>query len=88
MARLGRPGMPDERRRWLWDRWSKRQSISEVGRDLGDGPRPLPSELDGPATELWRMRTRHLDSFPEVLSPQYRCPAKRGRLSGNGPVSA
>ncbi|MCJ7439882.1 MAG: IS30 family transposase [Acidimicrobiia bacterium] len=35
MARLGRPGMSDERKRELWDRWKEGESISEISRAMG-----------------------------------------------------
>ncbi|MGW9131967.1 hypothetical protein [Streptomyces sp. NPDC055681] len=33
MARLGRPGLPDEEKRELWQRWRAGESLSEIGRD-------------------------------------------------------
>ena len=38
MARMGRPGMPDERRREVWDRWAKGDSISEIARAVDRAP--------------------------------------------------
>jgi hypothetical protein len=35
---------------------------SEIPRDLSDWPRLCSSEIDGPLTEMWRMRLRHRDS--------------------------
>lgn len=35
MARLGRPGMSDERKNELWERWQGGESISEIGRAMG-----------------------------------------------------
>lgn len=38
MAKMGRPGMPDERKRELWDRWARGESISQIGRAVGRPP--------------------------------------------------
>ena len=38
MARLGRPGMSDERKQELWDRWKAGESISHIGRAMGKPP--------------------------------------------------
>lgn len=35
MARIGRPGLSDEQKAELWDRWRHGQSLSEIGRALG-----------------------------------------------------
>jgi IS30 family transposase len=35
MARLGRPGMSDERKNELWERWHAGESISEISRAMG-----------------------------------------------------
>lgn len=32
MARLGRPGLSDEKKRELWQRWRAGESLSEIGR--------------------------------------------------------
>lgn len=34
MARLGRPGMSDERKQELWDRWKAGESVSEISRAM------------------------------------------------------
>ena len=38
MARLGRPGMSDARKRELWERWHSGESISEISRAMGKPP--------------------------------------------------
>ena len=38
MARLGRPGISDERKQELWDRWAAGESISEISRAMGKPP--------------------------------------------------
>jgi IS30 family transposase len=38
MARLGRPGMSDERRSELWERWHGGESISQISRAMGKPP--------------------------------------------------
>lgn len=38
MARLGRPGMSDERKNELWARWHAGESISEISRAMGKPP--------------------------------------------------
>lgn len=38
MARLGRPGMTDDKKRELWDRWADGESISEIGRAMCKPP--------------------------------------------------
>jgi len=38
MARLGRPGMSDERKDELWQRWHSGESISQIGRAMGKPP--------------------------------------------------
>lgn len=38
MARLGRPGMSDEQKRELWDRWKAGETISEISRALDRPP--------------------------------------------------
>ncbi len=38
MARLGRPGMSDEQKRELWDRWANGESISQIARALAKPP--------------------------------------------------
>jgi hypothetical protein len=38
MARLGRPGLSDGRKRELWERWAAGESISEIGRAMGKPP--------------------------------------------------
>jgi IS30 family transposase len=38
VAKLGRPGLTDEQKRELWDRWKNGQSLSEIGRALGKHP--------------------------------------------------
>ncbi len=58
----------------------QRLEACDVGRDLPDRLRPLPGQLDGPVAGLQRMRWWHKDFFPEVLTPQCRCPANGGML--------
>lgn len=38
MARLGRPGMSDERKNELWQRWHAGESISQISRAMGKPP--------------------------------------------------
>lgn len=38
MARLGRPGLSDEKKNELWERWRCGESISEIGRAMGKPP--------------------------------------------------
>jgi IS30 family transposase len=38
MARLGRPGMSDERKNELWERWHGGESISQISRAMGKPP--------------------------------------------------
>lgn len=38
MARMGRPGMSDEQKRELWDRWANGESISQIARALARPP--------------------------------------------------
>ena len=38
MARRGRPGLSDEQKREVWERWKDGQSLSEIGRCLGRVP--------------------------------------------------
>lgn len=35
MAKIGRPGLSDEQKREVWQRWKEGQSLSEIGRALG-----------------------------------------------------
>jgi len=35
MARIGRPGLSEEKKAELWERWKQGQSLSEIGRALG-----------------------------------------------------
>lgn len=38
MARLGRPGLTDDRKAELWRRWHDGQGYSDIGRALGKVP--------------------------------------------------
>lgn len=38
MGKLGRPGMSDEEKRGLWDRWKRGESVSEIAVALGTHP--------------------------------------------------
>ncbi len=38
MAKLGRPGLSDAKKRELWDRWAGGESISEIGRAMAKPP--------------------------------------------------
>ncbi len=38
MAKMGRPGLPPERRQDVWERWRKGDSISEISRAVGAPP--------------------------------------------------
>ncbi len=49
--------------------------------DLRDRLLPQPGQLQGPLTELRRIRTGNLNILPAATSsPQARCPSRRGKL--------
>src|ERR671916_840550 len=48
MARLGRPGMSDERKNELWERWRAGESVSEVSRVMN---KPAGVGVHDPARE-------------------------------------
>jgi hypothetical protein len=39
VAKMGRPGMSDEHRLDVWDRWSRGDSISDIARAVNRPPR-------------------------------------------------
>lgn len=38
MAKIGRPGLPSDRRQQVWEMWKAGSSISEVARAVGSPP--------------------------------------------------
>ena len=38
MAKIGRPGLPSDKRQEVWDRWKTGDSISEISRAVGSPP--------------------------------------------------
>ena len=38
MAKIGRPGLPSDKRQQVWDRWKAGDSISEISRAVGSPP--------------------------------------------------
>lgn len=38
MAKIGRPGLPSERRQQVWELWKTGASISEISRTVGSPP--------------------------------------------------
>src|SRR4029453_8861756 len=38
MAKIGRPGLPSDRRQEVWERWKAGDSISEISRAVGSPP--------------------------------------------------
>src|SRR5438552_9802365 len=77
MAKMGRPGMPDERKRELWDRWAKGQSISEISRAVGRPPGSVFTILRDRGGYVPAVRTRR----PQFLSRTEREEISRGLAS-------
>jgi hypothetical protein len=38
MAKIGRPGLPSDRRQQVWERWKAGDSISDISRAVGSPP--------------------------------------------------
>lgn len=38
MAKIGRPGLPSERRQQVWEMWKVGHSISDIAREVGSPP--------------------------------------------------
>lgn len=73
MARMGRPGIPDERKQELWDRWPAGESISQISVALAKPPGSVFTIL------------RHyggIASAPRKRRPQFLSLAERGEISG------
>lgn len=78
MAKLGRPGMPDERRRELWDRWARGESISDISRAVGRPPGSIFTILRLHGGYVPPARTRR----PQFLSMMEREEISRGLAAG------
>ena len=78
MAKMGRPGMSDEHKREVWDRWAKGQSISEIGRAVGRPPGSIFTLLRDRGGFVPPERTRR----PEFLSLAEREEVSRGLAAG------
>src|ERR1700728_191543 len=78
VARMGRPGMPDEMKDELWRRWRAGESISVISRGLGKPPGSVFTVLKyhgGIAPAVHRPRTGR-------LTPQDREEISRGLRAG------
>lgn len=78
MARMGRPGLPDERKRELWDRWRAGESISQISVALAKPPGPVFTILRHYGGLAPAPRKRR----PEFLSLAEREEISRGLASG------
>ena len=78
MAKMGRPGMPDERRREVWDRWAKGESISDIARAVDRAPGSIFTILRDRGGFVPPPRRRRL----QFLSLSEREEISRGLASG------
>ena len=78
MARLGRPGMSDERRALLWRLWASGKSFSEIARAVRHPPGSIFPVVKQTGGYLPRPRTRR----PGFLSLQEREEISRGLVRG------
>lgn len=78
MAKMGRPGMPDERKRELWDRWQAGESISQISAALAKPPGSVFTILRHYGGIAPARRKRR----PEFLSLVEREEISRGLASG------
>jgi hypothetical protein len=84
VARIGRPGLSDERRQELWDRWAAGESISAISRGMGKPP--------GSVWTILRSRggctPPHRRIRPDALRLEEREEISRGVAAGALPVGA
>src|SRR5690349_5525602 len=78
MAKMGRPGMPDARKRDLWERWRRGESISDIGRAVGRPPGSVFTILRDRGGFAPPPRTRR----PQFLSLDEREEISRGLAAG------
>jgi hypothetical protein len=78
MAQLGRPGLSEERKRDVWDRWVRGESISEIGRAVDRAPGAIFSILRDRGGFAPPARTRR----PQFLSLAEREEISRGIAAG------
>ncbi|WP_329460742.1 IS30 family transposase [Streptomyces sp. NBC_01497] len=79
MARLGRPGMSDEQKRELWNRWKAGESISEIGRALARPPGSIFTILKANGGYVPAVRKRR----PGTLTRAEREEISRGLACGD-----
>jgi hypothetical protein len=63
VARLGRPGLSDARKRQLWDRWKAGESISQIARALDKPPGSVFTVLKSNGGYVPPVRTRRSGSL-------------------------
>lgn len=83
MAKIGRPGLPSDRRQEVWERWKAGDSISEISRAVGSPPGSIFSillpfggiysrrSIAGRARRIWPSVRRSPEAWPPV-SPSGR----------------
>ncbi|MEU2741245.1 helix-turn-helix domain-containing protein, partial [Streptomyces sp. NPDC007095] len=79
MARIGRPGLSDEQKREVWRRWRDGQSLSEIGRALGNVPGAIHGVVAANGGFVPAARTRTAG----VLSLAEREEISRGLAAGD-----
>ncbi len=79
MVRLGRPGLSDEKKNELWERWRCGESISEIGRAMGKPPGSVYTilRING---GVYRPPRRHRDGH---LKLEEREEISRGLVAGD-----
>jgi len=78
MAKMGRPGLPPERRQEVWERWKSGDSISEISRAVGSPPGSIFSIL-APYGGIYQAPQRRR---PGALAPADREEISRGLARG------
>ena len=78
MAKMGRPGMSDEHRLEVWDRWARGDSISDIARAVGRPPGSIFTLLRDRGGYVPPVRRRR----PEFLSLAEREEISRGLAAG------
>lgn len=78
MVQMGRPGLPEVRKREVWDRWSRGESISEIGRAVDRAPGAVFSMLRDRGGFAPPVRRRR----PQFLTLAEREEISRGLAAG------